>query len=290
MTPTAQNPLRGIYFMVASMGGFAIADVLIKLASGTMSAAHTTLMLMGGGLLVFGALAKWQGEALMSRQAFRPLYLMRYCAEIMGSFGIVLSLTYVPLSTVGAILQATPLVVVAGAVLVLGEKVSWRRWSAIAVGFVGVLMIVQPGSDGFDVNVLWPVLSMIGLALRDLTTRITPPDMNSARLATYTMAAALPFALLWIGLSEDTWLPVAPNWALIVGMVSFGAVGYLLLIASIRMAPVSVVSPYRYSRLIFLMIGGVLVFGERPGVLTLAGAALIVASGMYAMWRDRQTS
>ncbi|WP_298361774.1 DMT family transporter [uncultured Litoreibacter sp.] len=290
MTPIVQNPLKGIYLMVASMGGFAIADTLIKLASGTMSPAHTTLMLMGGGLLVFAALAKWQGEALLSWEAFRPLYLMRYVAEIMGTFGIVLSLTYVDLSVVGAILQATPLVVVVGAILFLGERVSWRRWSAIGVGFVGVLMIVQPGDEGFDATVLWPILAMTGLALRDLTTRVTPPGMNSARLATYTMAAALPFALLWIGLAEDTWLPASPNWVLVFGMVGFGALGYLLLIASIRAAPVSVVSPYRYSRLIFLLVAGMLVFGERPGIMTLAGAALIVASGIYAMWRDRQTA
>lgn len=289
MIPKPDSNSRGIWLMVCSMGMFAVADMFVKLASATLSPAHTTLLLMGGGLIVFAGLALAQGVRLWNRAALTRIMCIRYVAEMMGSFGIVLALSQVPLSTVGAILQATPLVVAAGAVLFLGEKVSWRRWSAIVVGFGGVLLIVQPGSATFDASVLWAVVAMTGLAGRDLTTRAAPPAMASSALATYTMAAVVPFALLWCAVSQDRVLPVGVNWWIVIAMVGFGAIGYLLLIASVRAAPVSVVSPFRYSRLIFLLCLGFVVFGERPDPLMLLGAAIIIASGVYTMWRDRVT-
>ncbi len=287
MSPDTHNNSRGIWLMVLSMAAFAIADTFVKLATGQMAQAHTTVLLMGGGLVIFFILAKLRRETLLSRAAFSRVMLLRYCAEICGSFGIVMALSAVPLSTVGAILQATPLVVAAGAVLVLGEKVSWRRWSAIVIGFLGVLLIIRPGTASFDANILWPVAAMFGLAGRDLTTRLTPPEMGSATLATYTMAAAVPLAVIWALLSEGQVLPQDPNLLIVAAMVGFGAVGYLLIIASVRTAEVSVVSPFRYSRLLFLLLLGVIFFGERPDVLTLLGAAIIIASGIYTMWRDR---
>lgn len=287
MSPDTNNNTRGIWLMILSMGAFAIADTIIKFATGSMAVAHTILLLMGGGFVIFLSLALINRETLISRAAYSPVMLVRYVAEICGSFGIVLALSTVPLSTVGAILQATPLVVAAGAVLFLGEIVSWRRWSAIGIGFLGVLLIIRPGTADFDANVLWPVLAMAGLAGRDLTTRLTPRSVGSATLATYTMAAALPVALLWVSLTQDRLLPAEFNWFVVLGMIGFGAVGYLLIIASVRSAEVSVVSPFRYSRLLFLLILGMIFFGERPDFLTLLGAAIIILSGIYTMWRDR---
>jgi len=288
--PDSASHLRGIVLMVLAMAAFAISDMFIKLAAGAMSSAHTALVLIGGSLVLFVVLAKLQGERLRNRTALSPVLLTRYGAEIVGTFGMVQALRLVPLSTVGAILQATPLVAVAGAVLLLGETVSWRRWSAIGVGFIGVLLIVQPTSSAFDANVLWAVLAMLGLSARDLTTRVTPKDLASSCLAAYTMAAAIPFALLWVVFTESALLPEEPQWHLILGMISFATMGYLMIISSIRSAPVSVVSPYRYSRLLFLLLLGVLVFGERPDSVMLAGAVLIIASGLYTMWRERAIS
>ena len=228
-----------------------------------------------------------RGQAVFSRDAINPVILARTACEMFGTVGFVTALSLIDISVASAILQATPLVVAAGAVLFLGETVSWRRWSAIVVGFVGVLMIIKPGTEAFDLTVLWPVLAMFGLAGRDLTTRVTPPGMASSALATYTMAALVPFAILWCLLAGDPLIPTNANWPLIIAMVSGGALGYLLIIASVRTAEVSVVSPYRYSRLIFLLAFGVIFFNERPDALTLAGAAIIITSGIYTMWRDR---
>ncbi|MCP4184198.1 MAG: DMT family transporter [Hyphomicrobiales bacterium] len=283
-----QKNLQGIILMVISMGLFAVADSLIKLMSVFISPAQVLFFMIGGGMVVFTIIVVLQKERLFDRRAFAPVLLVRYLSEVIGMAGMVLALTYVPLSIVGAILQATPLLVVVGAVLFLGEKVSWRRWSSIGVGFFGVLLIIQPGAEGFDAKILFAVMSMVGLSVRDLTTRWTPPDMASASLATYTMAATFPFAIGWLIYNGENMIPAQANWVMILAMIALGSVGYMLLIKSIRMAEVSIVSPFRYSRLIFLLFIGVVIFDERPGISTLFGALLIIVSGIYIMWRERR--
>ncbi|WP_422041392.1 DMT family transporter [Roseibium sp.] len=287
MNQATESNLRGIILMVLSMGAFAMADTLIKLVSESVAPPQIMFLMMAGGSVMFCLIAKLQGARLMDRRIFAPVFLVRYLAEVVAMVGMVMALALVPLSAVGAIIQATPLLVALGAVVFLGEKVSWRRWSTIALGFAGVLLIVQPGADGFDAVSLWAVLSMVGLSVRDLTTRMTPPDMASASLAAYSALAALPFAMAWIVLDGDTFLPPEADWVFLVSIVLLGSLGYLLLTASIRSTSLSVVAPFRYARLLFMVILGMAVFGERPGLSMLAGTALIVFSGLYMMWRER---
>ena len=290
MEPAGTNNARGIVLMIVAMAGFAIADTLIKSAAGRISPAQVMFLLMGGGLLVFASIALLKGQRLLDARAFAPMMVLRYLSEIISVGGMVLALSFVPLSTVGAILQATPLLVAVGAVLFLGEKVSWRRWSAIILGFFGVLLIIGPGGEEFDVAILWAVASMVCLSIRDLTTRLVPPDIPSASLASFTMIAAMPFAISWVFFNGESFLPAQANWFTIVGMVGFGSFGYLLLIASIRMSDISIVSPFRYTRLIFLLVTGVVVFDEKPSVSMLLGACLVIVSGVYMMWRERQVA
>jgi len=269
--------------MLGAMAFFAVADTFVKLAAQQLPPAHTLLLLVLGTAFVFTLLAKLQGGTLLDRRALHPMLLIRYLCEIVGTFGLVLAFATVPLSTVGAIIQATPLVVTLGAVLVLREKVSPLQWLAIGVGFLGVLLVVQPTSTGFDSAVLWALAAMLGLSGRDLVTRVIPSGLPSAVMAAYTMLAAVPFALLWSSMAEPTLMPQDIPWLATFGMVGCGAVAYLMLIASIRAAPVSVVTPFRYARLIFLLVLGIMVFGEEPNVWVLLGSALIVVAGIAAM-------
>lgn len=287
MGQTAEANARGIILMVLSMGAFSIADTFIKLASGAVEPAQVMFLMMAGGAIMFCTMAKMQGARLLDRRILAPIFLVRYLSEVVAMVGMVMALAHVPLSAVGAIIQATPLLVALGAVLFLGENVSWRRWSTIVLGFVGVLLIVQPGAKGFDALALWAVLAMVGLSVRDLTTRMMPPDMASTSLAAYSAIAALPFAMVWILLDGHAFLPPEADWIMLVSIVLFGSLGYLLLTASIRSTSISVVTPFRYARLLFMLILGVMVFDERPGYLMLVGAALIVVSGLYMMRRER---
>lgn len=282
--------LRGILLMIASMFVFSAADTLIKMATSQLSTAQVMFCLLAGAGVLFALIAKLQGDRLTHPKVFAPVLLLRYFVEVAGMIGMVTALAKIPLSTVGAITQATPILAAVGAVVFLGEHVGWRRWASIMVGFVGVLLIVQPGAVAFDANVLWALLALVALSVRDLTTRMVPEDMPSASLASYTMAAAVPVTIGWVLFNGEGFFPAQVNWLVIVPMVVLGAVGYLLLIGSLRTAAVSVVMPFRYSRIIFLLVIGVILFEERPDTWTIMGAGLIIVSGVYMMWREKRVN
>ena len=154
--------------MVAAMAGFAVEDACIKLIAEVMPVGQILALLGAGGTLVFAALARRSGARLVSRDALARPVLLRNLGDVSAAVCFVTALALTPLSSASAILQAAPLAVTAGAALFLGERVGWRRWSAIAVGFAGVLMIVRPGLDGFLPASIFAVLSVAGLALRDV--------------------------------------------------------------------------------------------------------------------------
>ena len=285
---SSQHNARGIALILVSMVAFALADTLVKVSSSFLTPPQMMLILLGGGLILFVLIAKLRGELVIPSNPLSPILLLRYGTEIIGMVGMVTALALVPISTVGAITQASPVVSAVGAVFFFGEKVSWRRWSAIALGFVGVVLVIQPTSSSFDLNVLWAVLALVALSIRDLTNRAAPRDIPSTMLATLTMIASIPFALAWVFYAGDDLIPQAANWWVISAMVALGSLGYLLLITSMRVAEIAVVTPFRYSRILFLLVLGVVVFGERPGTQVLLGAGLIIASGVYMMWRERR--
>jgi drug/metabolite transporter (DMT)-like permease len=205
---------------------------------------------------------------------------------MIGLLGMIMALTNVPLSIVGAVTQASPILVAVGAVIFLRETVSWRRWSSIAIGFCGVVLVIQPWGESLDYAVLWAVLALVGFSVRDLVTRLTPPDIASASLATFTMVAALPFTATWVLFTGEKFFPAEINWIIVGCMVILGSVGYLLLITSLRLGELSAIMPFRYSRIVFLLIFGVLFFGESPSLSMLLGSALVIVSGIYLMWRE----
>jgi len=214
--------------------------------------------------------------------------LIRAFFEILGRLGYTVAIALTPLSSASAILQAAPLVVAAGAVLVFGEKVGWRRWLAIVIGFIGVLMILRPGTGGFEPLSIFAVLGMIGFAGRDLATRAAPQSMTNAQLGLYgfaMMAVAGVIALSWTG---GAMLPEGTSSLLLLAAIIMGVVGYSCLTGAMRTGEIGVVAPFRYIRLVFAMILGVLVFAERPDVMTLLGSAVIVASGLYTVFRGQR--
>jgi len=287
---STNNNLRAILLMIASMAAFAAADSLVKISTHSISPPQVMVLLIGGGLIMFSLIALAQGQPLYDRRAFSRILIIRYVAEVTGMIGMITALAKVPISSVGAITQATPLLVTVGAVIFLKENVGWRRWVSVIVGFIGVLLIVQPGALAFDYSILWALLALVALSARDLTTRLVPKDMPSTSLAAFTMMAALPMTVAWTLLHGDRVLPEQINWLVAFPMITLGGIGYLLLIASLRMAEVSIVMPFRYVRIIFLLVLGVVLFDEKPDALMLLGAFLIIASGVYMMWRENKAN
>ena len=286
MTESSKNT-KGILLMLLAMGAFSIGDVFIKMAGSFLSSAQIMFILITSGLFLYGIFAVVKGETLNDARALKPVLLIRYTAEMIGLAGMIMSLIKVPLPIVGAVTQATPILVAGGAVIFLKESVSWRRWTSIMIGFVGVICVIQPGEEGFNYAVIWPVLALVSFSVRDLVTRLTPPDMSSVSIATFTMACALPFTTAWVILKGDLVIPPNFDWVIVACMVIFGSVGYLLLVSSLRLGELSAIMPFRYSRIVFLLVLSILVFGENPNFLMLIGSILIIASGTYIMWREK---
>jgi len=238
-------------------------------------------------LIIFAMIAKFKGENLLDSRAFSPVLLIRYLAEMIGLVAMIMGLTKIPLSVVGTVTQASPILVAAGAVFFFKEIVSWRRWSSIVIGFIGVVLVIQPGSQNLDYAVIWAVAALVAFSIRDLVTRLTPPDIPSASIATFTMIAAFPFTAAWVFFGGEKFFPPEIDWLVVASMIILGSFGYLLLITSLRLGELSAIMPFRYSRIVFLLILGVLVFGERPTTSMLVGAALILISGVYIMWREK---
>ena len=283
---TNMNNAKGIVLMLFSMVSFALGDTFVKTSGSFLSPAQIMFFLISGGLILFALIAVAKGENLKEPRAFAPVLLLRYCTEMIGLLGMIMALTSVPLSIVGAVTQASPILVAVGAVIFLRETVSWRRWSSIAIGFCGVVLVIQPWGESLDYAVLWAVVALVGFSVRDLVTRLTPPDIASASLATFTMVAALPFTATWVLFTGEKFFPAEINWVIVGCMVILGSVGYLLLITSLRLGELSAIMPFRYSRIVFLLIFGVLFFGESPSLSMLVGSALVIVSGIYLMWRE----
>ncbi len=280
--------LRGIALMVASMAGFALADMFIKGVSHAVPVGLVLLVLGLGGSLGFAALALARGEAPLGRDLFSPLIMLRNLGEMIGTFGFVTALALTPLASASAIIQAMPLAITLGAALFMGEPVGWRRWSAIIVGFAGVLMVIRPGLDGFQPASLFAVLAVFGLSLRDLATRAAPDAISPLRLSFYGFLTLVPSSLLLLAFDPVTQLPSPPQWTALAGAVVLDGAGYYALTLAMRTGDVSVIAPFRYSRILFAMLIGAAVFSELPDLWTVAGAAMIVASGLYGLMRERR--
>ena len=287
MLTSKKKNSKGILLMLISMAAFAVGDTFVKISGSFLSPSQIMFFLISGGLIIFTLIALSKGERLRDRRAFSPILLIRYSAEMLGLVAMIMGLTKIPLSVVGTVTQASPILVAAGAVIFFKEVVSWRRWSSIIIGFFGVVLVIQPTGQSLDFAVIWPVAALVAFSVRDLVTRLTPSDIPSASIATFTMIAAFPFTVAWVFFSGQKFFPPGIEWAVVAGMIILGSIGYLLLITSLRIGDLSAIMPFRYSRIVFLLILGVLVFGERPTLSMLAGSALILMSGLYIMWRER---
>ena len=276
---------RGAAFMVASMAGFAIEDMCLKAAVPGVPLGQALALYGGLGLLAFIILTLRRGEPIFAPAFLSRPILIRSGFEVTGRMFYALAFTLTPLTSATAILQATPLLVVAGAAVVFGERVSLTRWLAILCGFAGVLLILRPGFDGYSALSLLAVVGMIGFAGRDLATRAAPPGLSNMQLGVIGFAM---LTLVGIGLSivngGAQW-PTLPGLGLLLGATISGVGGYYALTIAMRTGDVGAVTPFRYTRLLFALILGVTVFGERPEALMLLGGAIVVGSGVLALIR-----
>ncbi|NOD46508.1 MULTISPECIES: DMT family transporter [unclassified Ruegeria] len=283
------NNVNGILLLIGSMAAFALEDMFIKVLSVSVPTGQIMVFLGVVCTLVFAALSVASRKRVFDPMAWKLLPLARAATEGIGAVTFVTALSLIDLSTVAAVFQVLPLAVTMGAAMFLGEHVGWRRWSAIGVGFIGVLMIIRPGFQGFQPESLFVILSVLAIAARDLITRKLDARVASTVVAMQAFIAVALAGGLLMAISGASFVPLQDGQSLpYLGAVGSGVIGYYGIVTAMRVGEASALMPFRYTRLVFSIVAGMLVFGERPDALTLAGATLIIGSGLYTFVRERR--
>lgn len=279
--------IRGSLFMAAAMAAFTINDTITKAVASEMNIGQIILVRGAFAFALIAALASWRGAVRPLRTLLIRPVGVRVIGEIGGTLTFLSAIAHMPLANAAAIFQALPLVITLGAAVIFGEPVGWRRWLAIAAGFVGVLVIVRPGMAGFNQFALLALASVAFCTVRDLATRRIPAELPSlfiTLLTTVTVTMAGAVILYPLG----GWTPLSPR---ALGLLALAAVllliGYQCVITSLRTGDISAIAPFRYTALPWAMLLGYLAFGDKPDWPMVIGAAIIVLSGLYAFYRER---
>ena len=279
--------MRGAALMTGSMSAFTVNDTFVKLMGDDLPL-FQVMTLRGTAVVVLFYLATRRAGALSLRMARGDHWLMmvRTAGEVGAAYFFLSALFNMPIANATAILQALPLTVALGAALILKEPVGWRRFAAIGVGFLGVFLILRPGAEGFNAWSLYAVAAVICVTIRDLAVRRMSPSVPSLTIALHASVGILILAV--VGALFTDWQPMAArHWAYLSGSVIFVMAAYLFGVMTMRVGDIGFVSPFRYTSLIAALFMGLLVFGEWPDGVTLAGALIVVATGIYTLWRER---
>ena len=275
--------------MITSMAFFAVEDSLIKFVTSTIPIGQILIMFGLGGALIFLLVAHFKNEKIMLRDMLLlPMYV-RALFEIIGRLFYVLAISLIPLSTATVIIQATPIVVVAGAAIIFGEKVGWRRWTAILLGLLGVIVIIQPTAESFSFLSILALIGMIGFAGRDLASRAAPENLSVFILGLHGFIALAFSGLIYTIWDDANFVMIdIDTIGFMVGAVVFGVAAYSCLMKAMRTGEVSAVTPFRYTRLIFGVTLGVFFFNESLNYSTVLGTILIVISGLFILSRNKR--
>lgn len=280
--------LRGAVLMVASMTSFTVNDTFVKLVGDEVPFFQFLLLRTIGASILIYLIARRAGAIRWpSDPRDRRLILIRGFAEMAAAYFFLNALINMPIANATAIIQALPLTVSLGAALFLGEQVGWRRFMAIGIGFIGVSLIVQPGSDGFTIYSIYALLAVIAVTIRDLAARRLSAEAPSLTVALAAVLMILAFSA--VGAAGTTWEPIKPiDWLWILGSIVTIIGGYLFSVSAMRVGEIGFVAPFRYTSLLVALILGLLVFGDWPDQITFLGAVIVVATGLFTLWRERR--
>ena len=272
--------------MILAMAGFAFEDLFIKMLSAYFPISEVIIILGFTGSVILLIIALLQRAPIIHKDLLNRHVISRTIFDLLGAVFFVTAIALTPLSSASAILQITPLLVTIGAAVFFRENIGWRRWSAVFVGFIGVLLILRPGFGGFMPASIFALLGAVFLAARDLATRAMKVKLPSVTIALYAFIAFGISGILIIPFNSAMIAPTSNQIMYFIGASTFGVIAYYSLVISSRIGEMSVISPFRYSRIVFAMLLAIIILGERPDSFTLIGATIIVASGLYTFIRE----
>ncbi len=281
----------GAFYMMLAMGGYVLNDMLMKLTSSDLNLFQAILVrgmfacaLMGLLCWRLGGFRTPNGIGPVLRH---PMTLLRTFGETGGTLCFITALFHLPIANVTAVLQVLPLTITLGAAFLFGEPVGWRRYLAIIAGFLGVLLIIRPGSEGFNIYAVYAVAAAGFVTLRDLATRRLPRAIPSLLISFITAIAVTLMGA--VGSMFEPWRVVDANsLTTLAGAAMILTVGYIFSTLAVREGDMSFISPFRYSILIWALLIGYFVFGDLPDGLALIGAFIVVVSGLFTFYREQK--
>ncbi len=279
--------LRGAALMTFSMLAFAIEDVLIKTLGARVPAGQIVSVIAAGGAGAFAAWFVIKRQPVFVRAHLHIGVWRRGFFEVAGTMLFISALMMMDVTQLSAIIQATPLVVALGGVFFLGQTVGWRRWAAILIGFLGVILIIRPGLDGVSWATLIGIGGMLGLAGRDLSTRALTVEISGAHLSFHAFLLLVPAGLVlgWINGEPLKAMSFGDSLTL-VGCVIIALVAYLSIVAATRSGDAAFISLFRYTRMLFALVLGIFVLNEKPDTIMLLGAAIVIGAGLFTLLRE----
>ena len=282
--------MRGALLMSGAIAAFTVSDALMKAVLAGVPVFEAQLVRGLGVLALLYIIARVNGGLRfdLSRRDW-TFIAVRSVAEAISAIFYLEGLKRLPLAHVSALYQSVPLCLTLAGALFLGEKVGWRRMSAILVGFVGVLLIIRPGAEGLSAGAFL-ILGSIGMiVVRELCTRTLSPGAPSMTVALTMALTVVLAAVVGSVTTGDAWhLPQTLDILRMTSSALLVASGYLLSIAAMRVGDIAVVSPFRYTSMIWALLIGLVFFGSWPELPTLIGAVIVIAAGGYTIYRERQ--
>lgn len=286
---TLSDNMRGVIYMNIAMLAFTVNDSFMKAVTQSMPLFQAIALRGVLTIVVLFVIASMTpgGLRLWPAGRDRRIIALRSVAEVGGTVLFLGALVHMPLANLSAIMQSLPLAVTLTAAVVFGDKVGWRRMLAIGIGFGGVMLIIRPGAEGFDVWAMMGVGSVACVVVRDLITRELSHAVPSVAVAIW---AALMVTLMGlIGVAFEGWLPVTGTEILMVfGAAAALIVGYMYVVMVMRVGDIGFVAPFRYMALLWAIAFGWVLFGTLPDNWTLAGSVIVVSTGIYTLWRERK--
>ena len=274
--------------MMMSMACFAVEDTFVKLLSARLPATQILFSIGFGGALITLVFAIVLNVNMADKILLNKHVISRTIADLFGALSFTSAMVLIPMSLLASILQATPLFVTLGAAILLGEKVGWRRWSAIFIGFLGVIIILQPGYGSFQLASLLGLAAVLCLALRDVVTRDMATEIPTLTVTFYACLAMGSAGFIAYPFFGPPIMPTTYEVVILICAAIIGLTGYFLLVLATRKGDVSVIAPFRYSRLLFSLGFASLILGEKLTLPILLGGLLVVSSGIYTFGRERR--
>jgi drug/metabolite transporter (DMT)-like permease len=277
--------LRGISMMIAAFGLFSLLDASAKYLLPALNPSTIVFLRYFLGLVFAALWVALAGEPQLLRSVHPRTQFLRGVMLLASTAFNFTALQYLQLAQTAAIMFSNPLWVCALSHLVLKERVGPRRWAAVLAGFGGVLIIMRPGLEGFHPAMILSLLAALCGALYQLTTRRVGADDRSETSLLYGTFWGTLCALPITFVSFE--MPTGWQWPVLIFAGFCGSFGHYLLIAAHRIAPASLLAPYSYTQIIWMMLLGLALFGQAPDGWTILGALIVVASGLYVFHRER---